>query len=56
LPYAAGFVIATASLHFAGISLGLELDKFGKTVSLAVKRALGVAGAFAGLAILAGAV
>jgi hydrogenase nickel incorporation protein HypB len=56
LPYAAGFVIATASLHFAGITLGLELDKFGKTVSLALKRALGVAGAFAGVAILAGMV
>ena len=56
LPYAAGFVIATASLHFAGVGLGLGLDKFGMTVSLALKRALGVAGALAGLAILAGAV
>jgi urease accessory protein len=56
LPYAAGFVIATASLHFAGIGLGLGLDKFGTSASLALKRAAGVAGALAGVAILAGVV
>lgn len=56
LPYAAGFVIATASLHFAGIGLGLGLDKFGTSASLALKRAVGVAGAIAGVAILAGVV
>lgn len=56
LPSAAGFVIATASLHFAGIGLGLGLDKFGTSASLAFKRAVGVAGALAGVAILAGVV
>lgn len=56
LPYAAGFVIATASLHIAGIGLGLGLDKFGSSASLALKRVVGVTGALAGIAILAGVV
>lgn len=56
LPYAAGFVMATASLHFAGISLGLGLDKLGTSASLALKRAVGVSGAIAGIAILVGVV
>jgi urease accessory protein len=56
VPYAAGFVIATASLHFAGIGLGLGLDKLGASAALALKRAVVVAGALAGVAILAGVV
>ncbi len=56
LPYAAGFVIATALLHLSGIGLGLGLDKFGASASLALKRAVGVAGALAGVVILAGVV
>ena len=56
LPYAAGFVMATASLHFAGISLGLGLDRLGTSTSLALKRAVGVSGAIAGVAILVGVV
>ncbi len=56
MPYAAGFVIATASLHFAGVGLGLGLDKFGASASFALKRAVGVAGARVGVAILAGVV
>jgi urease accessory protein len=56
LPYAAGFVIATGSLHFSGIGLGLGLDKLGTSASLALKRVVGVAGAIAGAAILAGVV
>ncbi len=56
LPYEAGFVIATASLHFAGIGLGLGLDKFGASAALALKRAVRVAGALAGVAVLAGVV
>jgi urease accessory protein len=56
LPYAAGFVIATASLHLSGICLGRGLDKFGASTSHALKRAVGVAGALAGVAILAGVV
>ncbi len=31
LPYATGFVIATALLHMAGIALGLGFDQLGKT-------------------------
>lgn len=54
LPYAAGFIIATTLLHLAGIGLGLGLDKFGATVSRTLKRAVGVAGALAGVAILSG--
>ena len=56
LSYAAGFVIATAVLHFSGIGLGLGLDKFGASASLALKRTVGVAGALAGVVILAGVV
>ena len=52
LPYAAGFVIATAVLHFSGIGLGLGLDKCGASASLSLKKAVGVAGALAGVAIL----
>ncbi len=54
LPYAAGFVMATASLHFVGIGLGLGLDRPGTSTSLALKRAIGVSGAIAGVAILMG--
>jgi urease accessory protein len=55
LPYAAGFAIATASLHLAGVGAGLGLDKFAAPASLMVKRAIGIAGALAGVVILAGA-
>ena len=54
LPYAAGFIIATTLLHLAGIGLGLGLDKLGAIVSRTLKRAVGVAGALAGAAILSG--
>jgi urease accessory protein len=54
LPYAAGFVIATASLHLTGIGLGLRLDKFREPASLMLKRSIGLAGALAGVVILAG--
>jgi urease accessory protein len=54
LPYAAGFVIATASLHLTGIGLGLRLDKFREPASLTLKRSIGLAGALAGVVILAG--
>ena len=54
LPYAVGFIIATTLLHLAGIGLGLGLDKFGVTVSRTLKRAVGVTGALAGVAILSG--
>lgn len=54
LPYAAGFVVATALLHVAGIALGLGLDKLGQAPSNYLKRAAGSAGALAGISLLAG--
>ncbi len=54
LPYAAGFIIATASLHMAGIALGLGLDRLGSNPSNVLRRFAGAAGALAGAFILAG--
>ena len=54
LSYAAGFVAATAILHAAGIVLGLGLDRLGRLPTAVFKRAAGVAGALAGIVILAG--
>ena len=52
--YAAGFMLATALLHGAGIALGLTAATLGE---LAGRRAMQLAGgamALAGIAILAG--
>jgi urease accessory protein len=54
LSYAAGFVAATAVLHAAGIGLGLALDRLGTLTATVLRRAAGVAGALAGVAILVG--
>jgi urease accessory protein len=54
LCYAAGFVAATATLHAAGIGLGLALDRLGPLTATVFRWAAGVAGALAGIAILAG--
>ncbi|CEJ84388.1 Protein hupE [Hyphomicrobium sp. GJ21] len=54
LPYAAGFVIATASLHSAGVALGFGLDRLGTTRALMLKRVSGSMGALAGVSLLAG--
>lgn len=54
LPYAAGFVIATASLHTAGVALGFGLDRLGTTRALMLKRVAGSMGALAGVSLLAG--
>jgi urease accessory protein len=54
LIYAAGFVAATAILHAAGIGLGLALERLGTLPATVFRRAAGVAGALAGIAILAG--
>ena len=54
LPYAAGFVIATASLHSAGVALGFGLDRLGTTRALMLKRVAGSMGALAGVSLLAG--
>lgn len=54
LPYAIGFLIATALLHMAGIALGLGLDQLGKTPSDYLRHAAGVTGVLAGLSLLSG--
>jgi urease accessory protein len=54
LPYAAGFVAATALLHGTGIAAGLALDRLGALPASVLKRAAGIAGVVAGVAILAG--
>jgi urease accessory protein len=54
LPYAAGFVCATAALHVSGIGLGLSLDRLGSTPSNILKKCAGTAGALAGVSLLAG--
>jgi len=54
LSYAVGFVAATAILHAAGIGLGLALDRLGPVPAAVLGRAVGAAGALAGIAILAG--
>jgi urease accessory protein len=51
IPYAAGFAIATAALHVAGIALGLTAD--GRVGRLALRGA-GAAVALAGVAIAGG--
>mgnify|MGYP003384540846 CR=1 FL=1 len=54
IPYAAGFVLATSTLHIAGIALGRTVDHVGTTLSINLKRWIGAAGAIAGVMILAG--
>jgi urease accessory protein len=54
VPYAAGFVIATALLHMTGIALGLGLDRLGRAASELLRRAAGTIGAVAGVSLLAG--
>ncbi len=55
VPYAGGFVIATAVLHMTGIGLGLWIGRLGASAARAARWVGGGAGALAGLAILAGA-
>ncbi len=54
LPYAAGFILATSTLHMAGIAVGLGLKQFGDRTSLAIERVAGTAGALAGISLLTG--
>ena len=56
LPYASGFVLATALLHLASIGLGLALDQLNTSAAGAGRWVGGGAGALAGIAILAGAI
>lgn len=52
--YAAGFMIATAVLHVAGIAIGLGLAKLARTHSPRLLQASGAAMAAAGVGILTG--
>jgi urease accessory protein len=53
LGYAAGFMLATASLHVAGIGVGLAVGRIGDRSRLALQ-ASGGAMALAGVALLGG--
>jgi urease accessory protein len=52
--YAAGFVVATALLHAAGVVLGRTLERLGGALALNSRRLVGAVGAVAGAAILVG--
>lgn len=54
LPYAAGFVAATAVLHVTGLALGAAFDRLGTTQSSAVNKFAGSAGMIAGISLLTG--
>lgn len=54
--YAAGFMIATALLHVAGIAIGLTLAKIGRQYAPRLVQAGGAAIAIAGIGILTGLV
>src|SRR5205085_943036 len=54
--YAAGFMLATALLHCAGIAVGLLLSRFSARGSWRVAQAAGGVMALAGVAILIGAI
>ncbi len=54
LAYAAGFMIATGSLHFVGISIGLVIGKVEERYGQIALRSTGAAAALAGVALLVG--
>ena len=54
LPYAAGFVTATAMLHCVGIGVGFGLRRIGARTALTIERLVGATGALAGIALLTG--
>jgi urease accessory protein len=56
LTYAAGFMLATALLHIAGLGIGLGLSRLASTHSKSVIQAGGIAMAAAGVGILAGVI
>jgi urease accessory protein len=56
LEYAAGFMIATALLHVAGIGIGLGLTKVGQQYAPRLAQAGGGGMALAGIGLLAGLV
>lgn len=54
LAYAAGFILATALLHAAGIGVGFAIGRFGERFGPTVVRAAGAFSALAGVGLLAG--
>jgi len=56
LSYAAGFMLATALLHAAGIGLGIVIGQLGTTRAPLATRALGVLVAVAGIGVLSGTI
>jgi urease accessory protein len=52
--YAAGFMIATALLHVAGLGLGLMIARFGQRRGAVVVRSAGGVAAVAGAGLLTG--
>ena len=54
LPYAAGFVAATALLHLSGMVSSLCLDQVKPSLALMLKRVTGAIGVMAGAALLLG--
>jgi urease accessory protein len=56
LAYGAGFVLATATLHVAGLGLGLLLDGRGEARGALLVRSLGGLAALAGVGVLVGLV
>lgn len=54
LPYAAGFIAATAMLHVAGVVIGLSLNRLGPVPSTILNRVAGTAGELAGVSLLTG--
>lgn len=55
LAYAAGFMLATAGLHAAGVGFGFLIGKVSETRGPIVTRVAGAAAGLAGVAILVGA-
>ncbi|MCX5496780.1 HupE/UreJ family protein [Kaistia dalseonensis] len=56
LAYAAGFMLATAALHVAGIGVGFLIGKISETHGQAVVRTTGALAAVAGVGLLTGLV
>ncbi|MBS7589540.1 HupE/UreJ family protein [Ancylobacter defluvii] len=56
LAYAAGFMLATAALHIAGVGIGLALGKLGETRAPRLTQALGAVVAVTGLGLLSGVI
>ncbi|SFV38166.1 HupE/UreJ family protein [Hyphomicrobium facile] len=54
LPYAAGFVVATALLHASGLALGAGFKHVGAAQSSLLNRLTGGLGAIAGISLLTG--